>query len=192
MNIRGLLIPTLLILSFCGSISIGSDKVVRNVETLLDEWKDRGTARQHLFQIGPEAQVALQFVAISDKQSFLRRSRAISLLGTIGNSESIKVLGEISINDRSAFRCRSMQALAEIGTEETLHIFMQKLDDSSVCMQSVQTDPAEKEDILVCDEAIRLLERITGQSLAADKDRKEKIYLWKAWWKNRSTSKKEN
>jgi hypothetical protein len=184
MNVKNLLFSILVLLCFSGSVIISSDKSVKDVGVLLDDWKDRATARQRLIQLGPEAQAALQSVAIANNEAMLRRRRAISLLATIGNSESIKTLDAISNMDPPAYRCFALQALAEIGTEETLPVFMRKLEDKTVCMYKAASH-AETEDILVCDEAIRLLEHLTGLSLAVEKDRVEKIDKWKAWWKNR-------
>jgi hypothetical protein len=192
MDIKSSLLPVLLIWCLCGTLGSGTDDVIKNVEVLLDGWKDRMIARQRLFQIGPESQAALQSVALANNQSPLRRRRAISLLGTLGNAESIKTLADICNIDPPSYRCYAMHAMSEIGTEDTLPIFIRKLDDRTICLKRTYTDPAEEEDILVCDEAIRLLERITGQSLAAEKDRDEKIRMWKTWWSNRSNAKKNN
>lgn len=166
------------------SIAADADSTTRRIEAVLDKWSSRSAARQALFQIGPEAQSALSVIARASDQSFIRRSRAISLLGTIGNAESMKALGDISRAGSSTHRCLAMHALAEIGTEEALAFLIERLDDSSVCMREVSTDPGDEADVLVCEEAIRLLGNITGLSFAAD-SKDEQTKLWKAWWAGR-------
>lgn len=185
MNVRRLLFPMIVIWCINGTIGYSLDEVRNEVEAILDEWKDRVTARQHLIRLGDEAQPMLQLIAITENQPELRRRRAIYLLGTLSNSESIKTLAHISNADPPCFRCFAMHAMAEIRTEDVLDNFIKKLDDKDICMYRVYSDPHEEEDVLVCDEAIRLLEKITGLSLGTGKDRAEKIRIWKAWWNSR-------
>jgi HEAT repeat protein len=177
----------LAVLFGCGlcSIGISSDSTTKDVEAALDAWQNRASARQSLMRISPQSQAALCSIALANDQTFLRRMRAISLLGTFGNAESVQTLEEISKTAPANLRCYAMHALSEIGTEEAWSILVAKLDDGSACMKSVSTDPASEEDVLVCDEAIRLLELKTGLSLAAEEDRDKRVKMWKTWWADR-------
>jgi hypothetical protein len=58
-------------------------------------------------------------------------------------------------------------------------------------MKAVSTDPAEEHQVYVSDEAVRLLEQITGQSLdkeATNGHRSTKP--WKDWWAKQKGSAK--
>jgi len=167
-------------------MSNSADLATAKVEKALDEWSSRESARQSIVGMSVRAQSALRSIALEENQSHLRRQRAISLLGTFGDPESTGTLNIIAKSDKPIYRCFALHALAEIGTEEALSIFVNKLDDKSVCMKSVWTDPHEEEDVLVCDEAIRLLEHVTGLPLATKAGRNERIKVWKQWWDDRS------
>jgi hypothetical protein len=181
--------PILLIALFCClfySTGISSnDLTITEVEAVLDAWSTRTSTRQNLIQIGPQAQEIVSMIARSSDQTFLRRSRAISLLGTFGNSRSVQTLKDISNTAQSNYRCLAMHALAEIGTEEVLSILVEKLGDRTTCMKSVSTDPGRENDVFVCDEAARLLELITGLSFGHQEDRDKRTKMWKLWWSDR-------
>ena len=64
------------------------------------------------------------------------------------------------------------------------HPLIKKLDDQSVCMELVSTDPARTWPVYVADEAVRLLEKEMGFSLGQNIDGEHRLTKpWKDWWK---------
>ena len=107
-----------------GFLSAKAQSPVRDVEAMLDAWRDRASARQTLLQIGPEGEAAVRSVALASDETHLRRSRAILLLATIKTSKSIETLARIADEGQPIYRCLAVQALAEISTEETLPVLV--------------------------------------------------------------------
>ena len=79
-----------------GFFSARAQSPGKDVEAMLDTWRDRASARQTLLQIGPEGEAAVRSVALASDETHLRRSRAISLLATIKTSKSIETLTRIA------------------------------------------------------------------------------------------------
>ncbi len=125
-------------------------------------------------------------VATAADQPHLRRARAISLLATMRDPQSVRTLATIADHAKPTYRCLAIQALAEVGTEETLPWLVRKLDDNSSCMKTITTDPVREHDVLVSDEAVRALEHVTG-ALPEGKGAE----AWKRWWLRRSAGQRK-
>jgi HEAT repeat protein len=135
------------------------------VEALLRSWEDRATARKKILELESEASATRELISIgrSTRTTHLVRSRAIALLGSLSNPASLKGLALITMTGKPLYRCLAIQSLAEIGSRETLHLLIEKIDDHSICMTMTSTDPPEERDVSVSDEAVRALEKITGE-----------------------------
>ncbi|MEW5979728.1 MAG: HEAT repeat domain-containing protein [Acidobacteriota bacterium] len=157
------------------------------IQAVLDSWQDRATAREAILKLGPSGFAAVQSIAKAGAENHSRRSRAIALLATFKSRESIQALEQITGDKAPLYRCLAIQALTEIGSEEPLPILVRKLDDRSVCMKTTSTDPAEEHDVLVSDEAVRGLEKITGLSFERGKSnvKHRATRSWKDWWRKR-------
>ena len=108
------------------------------------------------------------------------------LLATFDNRESAGALSTIANGRILSFRCTALQSLASLSERWALPVLVGKLDDKSVCMQIVVTDPAREYDVYVSDEAVRLLENVTGLKFEKPSDG---LYVnhratrpWKKWW----------
>lgn len=168
-----------------------AQEIRSQIEAILESWADRETARLAVSKLGLEGMKALISIAVSAEQTYLRRSRAISLLGTFNTSEAVRGLAQITEDRKPLYRCLALQALAEVRSEETLAVVISKLDDSAVCMKTVSTDPAGEEEIFVSDEAVRALERITGLSFEEECPTYRKhraTQPWKQWWEKQRRS----
>lgn len=161
------------------------------VEAILDFWSDREAGHAAVSELGSEGMKALVAIAVSGDQSHLRRSRAIWLLGTFNTSEAVRGLTRITEDRKPLYRCLALQALAEIGSDETLTVVVRKLDDRAVCMKTVSTDPVTEKEVFVSDEAVRALERITGLSFENECPSRKghrATQPWKQWWEKRQRS----
>lgn len=168
-------------------IVVCQTSVQSRVEAVLDSWSGRASSREAVLKITPDPTPALSRTATSNHESELRRLHAISLLATFKSGESEKALGQIASDHEPKFRCSAMQALAELNSNYAIPLLIRKLDDHAVCMQLSVTDPAREFDVYVSDEAVRLLELITGQSL--DQEPPPGVHRatkpWKDWWAKR-------
>jgi HEAT repeat protein len=168
-----------------------AQEIRSQIEAILESWSDREAGRLAVSERGPEGVKALVSIAVSPEQTHLRRSRAISLLGTFNTSEAVRGLTRITEDRKPLYRCLALQALAELRSEETLEAVISKLDDRAVCMKTVSTDPAREEDVFVSDEAVRALERITGLSFEQECPTHKghrATQPWKQWWEKRRRS----
>jgi HEAT repeat protein len=161
------------------------------VEAVLDGWQGWKAARESLLKLGMGTDVIGALGAISQEkgQTYTRRSHAIELLATFKSDESVKILGQVTINSDPVFRCAAIRSLAAIGLKSTVPILVHKLDDRSVCMQMQSTDPAHADDMYVSDLAVGALEQVTGQTFDKKSSNPHRpTQPWKEWWikKNKS------
>lgn len=125
-------------------------------------------------------------IATDVHQPYLRRWHAVFLLGTFDNRESADALSVITNDKSPLFRCYALQSIASLSERRAVPVLIGKLDDVSVCMGLSVTDPAREFDVYVSDEAVRLLELVTGQRFEkqpkglATSHRATK--RWKKWW----------
>lgn len=155
------------------------------IESLLDSWEKRTTAREAALKVGSESEVVrvLGAIAESRNQAFGRRSHAIALLATFKSGLSVKALARVANTANPTYRCGAIQALAEIASKATLPVLVSKLDDHSVCMQIQSTDPARTSNVHVSDEAVRALEGVTGHTFGhGSSNGHRETEPWKEWW----------
>jgi hypothetical protein len=156
------------------------------VEGVLDSWSDREHTRRAILKLSLDPLPALVSIAKSDRESEIRRTRAIALLGTFGEAPSEHALDDLTDDRNPKYRCLAIQSLAELKPPSTVPMLIRKLDDRDVCMKTISTDPAEEHDVFVSDEAVRLLEQITGQSFDQESTSSHRgTRAWKTWWASR-------
>jgi hypothetical protein len=161
------------------------EEIRSGVEALLDSWSDRASTRDKILNLGPETRIVKTLVSIaqSESETDLRRSRAIALLATFNTKESFSGLSQVTEGGEPSHRCLAIHALAELGSKETVPVLVRKLDDRSVCMTLVSTDPYQEHSVFVSDEAVRALERVTGTSFGETNSVGHRpTKPWKAWW----------
>jgi len=159
--------------------------IQNRVESLIDSWEGRPTARESLLKVGSEPEVlkALGAIAASSRQPFMRRRHAIGVLATFKSDQSVGLLARVAESAEALYRCDAIQALAEIATKSTVPVLVGKLDDHSVCMQFQFSDPASTADVYVSDEAVRALESVTGQTFGQKSSDSHRVTNpWKSWW----------
>jgi len=68
--------------------------IQNRVESLIDSWEGRPTARESLLKVGSEPEVlkALGAIAASSRQPFMRRHHAIGVLATFKSDQSVGLL----------------------------------------------------------------------------------------------------
>jgi len=155
------------------------------VESLLDSWQNRTSAREGLLKLGEEPDIikTLGAIAGSAEEPAGRRYHAIGLLATFKGKPSVTVLGRLSETGEPVYRCAAIQALTEIASRAVLPILVSKLDDHCICMQIQSTDPDRTSDVYVSDEAVRALEHITGRTFAQQVGAAHRaVQPWKEWW----------
>jgi HEAT repeat protein len=174
---------TICILACAFEAAAGQVPVRSQVESLLDEGASRSHNRDVILRISDAPVPVLRSIAESDRESYLRRTRAIFLLATFKTPESEHSLHKLADHASPQFRCPALQALAELKSQDAIPMLISKLNDHSVCMQTASTDPAREYDVYVSDEAVRLLEQVTGQRFDREAIGSHRSTgPWKKWW----------
>ena len=158
-----------------------------SVERILDSWTNRAAARAVLPPDG-ECLARLGDVAGDGTEGYQRRSRAVSLLATVKSPASVAALRKIAEDPDPAWRCRALQALAEIGSEEVVPILVARLEDRAVCMTVTASHTAREQPVFVSDEAVRALETVTGLSFGSGPRRggHRDPNPWRKWWRKKT------
>jgi len=157
------------------------------VEEALGGWTSRAAARAALPEGDADCIEQLGRIATGNGD-YLSRSRAIALLATFRSPESVSALERVVEHPDPAWRCRAIQALAEIGSDAVLPILVGRLEDRSVCLKITSTDPAREHGVFVADEAIRALETVTGLSFEPQPrpGQHRDPSPWRKWWRCRA------
>jgi len=134
------------------------------VESVLDAGGGREKGHELVSKISDHPVPLLMSIAQSTQDSYVRRTRAIYLLATFKTKESELALSELTTHSGPEYRCPALQALVEIRSQDAIPLLINSLDDRAVCMHATLTDPARAQEVYVADEAVRLLEQVTGQS----------------------------
>jgi hypothetical protein len=139
--------------------------------------------------MGGDPVPALVAIANLKDESFAHRAHAISLLATFHNSRAEAGLTQITNDSDPTLRCLGLQSLVESQSRNSIPTLINKLEDHETCLTKNSTDPPGKYPVYVSDEAVRLLELVTGLSF----DREElgshrKTQPWKEWWLKQKTT----
>ena len=184
-------IAILCLLGCALNVSVCQTSVQSQVESVLDSGPGRDESHALVSKISDHPVPVLMSIARSKRGSYVRRTRAIYLLATFKTQESERALAELAEHSSAAFRCPALRAFVELKSQEAIPMLISRLDDHAVCMQTSITDPAREQDVYVSDEAVRLLEQLTGQSFeqqSANGHRATKP--WKDWWAKQKGSAK--
>jgi hypothetical protein len=170
--------------SAVGNAQQGTAPSREQVYSILDSWKGREDALSRVAALPPTAATQVGEIAADDNDTYEHRSHAITILGATRQPDSVAILGRIADGGRPAYRCLAIQALAEIGSKEALPVLIRQLDAHDACMSVTSTDPARETPVLVSDEAVRALEKISGRSFrgAAEQGGHAATEPWKLWW----------
>lgn len=161
------------------------------IEAALDLWSGRASTRNAILRVNHDPVPALTTIAQSKRESESRRVHAIALLATFKIARAERALKKIANDTNPKYRCSALQALAELNSRSVIPVLIGKLDDHFVCMTAVSTDPAEEREVYVSDEAVRLLEQITGQSFGQEGPNGHRgTSPWKEWWAKQERSSK--
>ncbi len=153
------------------------------VESVLDSGPGREKSHELVSKISGDPVPLLMSIAQSKEGSYVRRTRAIYLLATFKTEESERALTELAAHGSPEFRCPALQAFVELMSRDAIPLLMSSLDDHAVCMHTAVTDPAREQDVYVSDEAVRLLEQVTGQSFGQAPAKGHRATKpWKKWW----------
>ena len=178
----------LVILTTWVGLGIAQTDAHSSVEQALDVWQSREVAHEKVAALGREGVAELLKIAVDDSQHLKIRWHAVTLLPTFhrGNPEVLPALESILTKAKpSTYRCFALHSLSQIG-REALPVVVEALDDNSVCMQSTVTHTGTF-DVYVSDEAVRILEKLTGRTLEEDQPVWKKPHrnadLWRVWWR---------
>ena len=175
--------PILCLLACAPIFAVGQVSVLSQVEAALDSWSGRESTRHAILRTVDDPVPLLATIAQSSRESDVRRSHAIALLATFKVALSQDALVKLADDNLPKNRCLALQSLVELNSDSALPVLIRKLEDQAVCMKVTATDPARERDVYVSDEAVRLLEKITGQSFNRDSDTGHRTTTkWKAWW----------
>jgi hypothetical protein len=168
---------------------VAQDPQLSQIQAAVDTGSSRTNIRDAILKITPDPVPALICIVSSKDEPEFRRRRAIALLGTFHSDQSEHALDQLTDDPEPFYRCLALQSLVELKSRIAVPVLIRKLDDPTACMTQVSTDPAEEHDVYVSDEAVRLLEDITGRSFE-----REPIYghrktkPWKKWWAKQKKS----
>jgi len=167
------------------------------VEAVLESrWTNGDTAHEAIQKLGDQAFSVLISVATNDQEPYLRRWRAVFLLGKFDTEESADALAVVADSKHPLFRCYALQSIANLDKRRAIPVLIRKLDDQSVCMNIVVTDPAREYDVYVSDEAVRLLELVTARRFQKQTGdvpiRHRATKPWKKWWERNRKSYQPN
>ena len=170
-------------------VVLGQPPVRSQVETALDSWSDRTEARDAVLKVTGDPVPVLGSIAGSKDSPDTRRFHAIALLATFKTEDSEHALNRLAEDLNPKCRCAALRSLAELETRRALPVLIRKLDDQAVCMENASTDPPEGRAVYVSDEAVRLLEQITGQSFAPGWVKGHRTTQpWRKWWAEQRVS----
>ena len=164
-------------------LAVSQKSVQSQVESVLDSGPGREKGHDLISKITDHPVAVLMSIAQSTQGSYVRRTRAIYLMATFRTNESERALAELAERGSPEFRCPALDAFVEMKSQDAIPLLISKLDDHAVCMHTSLTDPAREQDVIVSDEAVRLLERVTGQSLEKVTANGHRATTpWKDWW----------
>jgi hypothetical protein len=187
MRLRRLVILCLLVSA--SDIVLGQTSVRSQIEAALDSWSSRANTRDAILKVSQDPLPVLIAISKSRRESDVRRSHAIALLATFKSPKSGYALEQLSDESNPKYRCLALQSIVELKSRSAAAVLVRKLDDQAVCMKSVSTDPGEERQVYVSDEAVRLLEQITGQSFDKDSTGGHLATKpWKDWWAKQNTT----
>jgi HEAT repeats len=173
-----------------GAFGITVDSQLSRVEAVIEAWSSRSETRSAILSVTPHPVHILVDIAKSKREPDVRRIHAIALLGTFNDSSSIRALDQLTNDKDPKYRCLALESLAEAASGNAISVLITKLDDQEVCMKDVATDPAVEREVFVSDEAVRLLEQVTGYSFEPKYDRGHRATQpWEKWWSKRKVSK---
>ena len=181
MKLRRIVILCLLVSA--SDIVLGQTPVRSQIEAALDSWSSRANTRDAILKVSQDPLPVLIAISKSRHESDARRSHAIALLATFRAPLSGSALEQLTDDSNPKYRCLALQSIVELKSRSAVPVLIGKLDDQAVCMKSVSTDPGEEHQVYVSDEAVRLLEQVTGQSF--DKESTSGHLAtkpWKDWW----------
>ncbi len=167
--------------------------VQAQMESVLDSGPGREKSHELVSKISDNPVPILMRIAQSTEGSYVRRTRAIFLMATFKTEESASALVEIATQGEPTFRCPALQAFAELKGKTAIPLLTGRLDDHTICMHTALTDPAREQDVYVSDEAVRLLEQVTGHSFGrVSPDGHRATKPWKKWWARHKENAKQN
>ena len=181
MKNRQIAIPLITVLSV---MFIG--QTTPQVSSALDSWSGRSETREAILKVNTNPVPDLIAIASSERQLEIRRFHSIELLATFKTPQSEKALVQLTNDPNPKCRCAALRSITELNPVSALPFLIRRLDDTAVCMKTISTDPAEAQNLYVSDEAVRLLERITGKSFGGQSiDGHSATQPWKEWWEKR-------
>jgi hypothetical protein len=176
-------IAILCLLGCALDVGVCQTSVQTQVESVLDSGPGREKGHELVLKISDHPVPVLMNIAQSTQASYVRRTRAIYLLATFKNEESEFALAEVATHSSPQFRCPALQAFVELKSQDAIPLLISRLDDHAVCMHTSLTDPAREQDVFVSDEAVRLLEQVTGRSFGQEPANSHRASKpWKDWW----------
>jgi hypothetical protein len=173
---------TIVLLLFASS-ALAQTSSRSEVAAAIDSWQSRASISAAILKISGDPGPALVAIANSKDESTIHRTHAISLLATIKSSGAEFGLEELANVGEPVFRCLGLQSLVELKSRDAIPTLINKLRDHDTCMKLNSSDPPREYDIYVSDEAVRLLELVTGQSFEPNFIYgHRKTEPWKKWW----------
>ena len=166
----------------CG-VLLGQASTRSQLAAALDSWSDRAGTRGAILKITHDPVPLLASIATTKDDPDVRRLHAIAILATFKTERSKQALDQLADDPNPKCRCAALQSMAELESRGAIPVLIRKLDDQAVCMEAASTDPPEEHDVYVSDEAVRLLEHITGQSTATESVGGHRATRpWRKWW----------
>ena len=160
-----------------------------DVLAAIDHWQNRTSARDSILKIGGDPLPALVSIANSKDEPVIHRTRAIGLLATFHDARAEAGLIQLTNDGNPMFRCFGLQSLSELKSRGAVPILISKLNDRETCLTMNSSDPPHESPIYVSDEAVRLLELVTGQSFEPNfVYGHRKTEPWKKWWLEQKTA----
>lgn len=182
------------IVLFLGAVfaaAVAQTSLQARIEVTLDSWSGRSSTREAILKLSDNPVPALINVANSKLGSELRRVHAVDLLAAFKTQASERALKQVARQGTPVLRCSALRALVELDARHAIPVLVDRLDDHGACMRTISTDPAGEHDVYVSDEAVRLLEQITGQSFdQAPSNDHRTTKPWKQWWIEQTKSSK--
>ncbi len=181
MSVRLIVMLCLLVSAF--NIVSGQTSVRSQIEAALDSWSGLDNTREAILKVSQDPLPALIAISKSRHESDNRRSHAIALLATFTAPLSGSALEQLTDDSNPKYRCLALQSIVELKSRSAVPVLIRKLDDRAVCMKSISTDPGEERQVYVSDEAVSLLEQVTGQSFDKESTGGHSATKpWKDWW----------
>jgi hypothetical protein len=180
---------TIIILSVVASGAAAQTASRSDVEVAIGSWQSRASTRAAILKIGGDPIPALVSIASSKDESVLHRTHAIAVLATLQSPSSELGLKQLTNGSDPVFRCFALQSLVELKSRDAIPTLIDKLEDHDTCFKLNASDPPREYDIYVSDEAVRLLEFVTGRSFEPKFIcGHRKTQPWKAWWLKQKAS----